>query len=218
MDGTDVNIGGDGTTNTIGDDIVKSFHEQFAQNQNHHQNLFIQTLVILLTVLIGYGYVYVRVGSIESDLNVTIETLYAYQVIALFLLSTAIALISNMALGFRRDQLMAANIRIRTKVMTLNSNDNYFFGTFNPQGKTKFILWMPEFHIIFFISLIIMKSLLVVITYQYNIDVLGESFYDCRIFIYISTVSFIVDIIVTIYYWTKWVSCSKAAPEILIKK
>src|SRR3990172_6735589 len=100
------------TRRELGFEIVKSFHEQFAQNQNHHQKLFLQVLAVLLTVIVGYEYIYIRIGTKSQELNITIQTLYAFLSLSFYLLSLAIALICNMALGYRRDQLVACNIRV----------------------------------------------------------------------------------------------------------
>lgn len=150
--------------NSIGKKIVISFHEQFAQNQNHHQKLFLQVLAVLLTVLVGYGYIYIRVGAEKPEFNITIETLYAFLPLLMCLLSMASALICNMALGFRRDQLMAVNIRMIANVMRKTNEDGldspadyFFFDSYNPQDKIEVHTWMPEFHMIFFLSLIILK-------------------------------------------------------------
>lgn len=203
----------DNRLTNIGDDIVKSFHEQFAQNQNHHQNLFIQILAILLSVLIGYGYLYIRVDAPDKDLKVPIDTLYVYLAIATYLLSMAIALIANMSLGFRRDQLMAANIRVKSGVMTLESNDNYFFGSFNPQKNTNVLTWMPEFHKIFFIGLFIIKFLMLWATIKYQGYELGCFILDYPRFINTAILSVLLDFIVYIYFWWKWVKHADCAPQ-----
>jgi hypothetical protein len=114
---------------SIGEAIIKSFHEQFAQNQNHHQKLFLQVLAVLLTVLVGFGYLYIRADIRSAEVKITIETIYVFMLFSLCLLSLSIALVSNMALGFRRDQLVACNIRVKTGTMTVDSNDGYFLGT-----------------------------------------------------------------------------------------
>ena len=38
--------------------ILENLHSQFAENQNHHQGLFIQFLIALLALFAGFGYVY----------------------------------------------------------------------------------------------------------------------------------------------------------------
>ena len=206
---------------SIGEEIVKSFHEQFAQNQNHHQNLFLQVLAVLLTVLGGFGYLYIRVGVNSKDLNVTIETIYVFLALASYLLSLSIALISNMALGFRRDQLVACNIRVKSGVMAKNTDtedDGYFIKEFNPVGKTRYLLWMPEFHVIFFASLLVVKMLLFSsLLFSSNFFVVFS--WDLNTLIKISIVmvviSFAVDIYVSVAYWKKWTSYSLNAPKIL---
>ena len=197
----------------IGKDLIKSFHEQFAQNQNHHQNLFIQTLAILLTVLVGYGYLYIRVNKSVEGIFVGMDTLYAFLTIALYLLTIAIALLSNMALGFRRDQLMAANIRIKSNVMTPENNDNYFFGTFNPYSKKGYLDWMPEFHSIFFISLFVMKILLMVLTLKYENNSLGIFYSEHMSYIVIAMFSYFLDIMILDCYRKKWEKHLDSAPE-----
>src|SRR5574341_1641957 len=147
----------------LGAEIVKSFHEQFAQNQNHHQKLFLQVLTVLLTVLVGFGYIYVRVNAESAELNVTIDSLYAFLALAMCLLSLGIALILNMALGFRRDQMVACNIRVKTGVMRIvdSEAEDFFPSTFNPvREKRGCFGWMPEFHKIFFSTLCVVKVLL----------------------------------------------------------
>jgi hypothetical protein len=37
-------------------ELVKSFHQQFAENQNNHQSTFIQLLSIIITVIVGFGF------------------------------------------------------------------------------------------------------------------------------------------------------------------
>jgi len=134
--------------------------EQVAENQNHHQRLFFQIVAVLLSVLAGIGYLYIRVNSASEDLSIGPGTLGYYLGLSMMLLSTAIANICSMALGFRRDQLVAAKIQLRVCVMNPNNDNNYFPRSFNPQDKTGRLNWMPEFHKIFFISLISVKVLL----------------------------------------------------------
>ncbi|MEO6613403.1 MAG: hypothetical protein ABIT05_09010 [Chitinophagaceae bacterium] len=49
--------------------IQKSFVSQFAENQNHHQRLFIQFLSSVLVVIIAYAYVYSNTAS-HSGMNI----------------------------------------------------------------------------------------------------------------------------------------------------
>jgi len=201
---------------SIGEDIVKSFHEQFAQNQNHHQKLFLQVLAVLLTVLVGFGYLYIRANVESKEVKITSETIYVFMSLSFYLLSLSIALISNMALGFRRDQLVACNIRVMTNTMTINTNDNYFIGDFNPVGKHKYILWMPEFHIIFFFTLLIIKVLLILsllFSSTYSISFSDSPNILITISVVMALLSFILDLYVSLRYWKKWRYYSNNAPS-----
>jgi hypothetical protein len=206
----------------IGKTIVVSFHEQFAQNQNHHQKLFLQVLAVLLSVIAGFAYLYVRVDTKSPELTIKIETLYYYLGLSMVLLSMAVSLICNMALGFRRDQLMAANIRVITNVMDPNSNESYFFGSFNPKGKTRLLEWMPEFHLIFFVSLIAVKALLALSVTIYPGKLLTAVYpYSKGTIIVIAVLavfSFFFDIFIWLHYRCKWKSYSDKAPARLTAK
>ena len=205
------------TKEEIGKALVVSFHEQFAQNQNHHQKLFLQVLTILLSVLVGFGYLYMRVEAWSPDAFTQLVTLYYYLGLSMILLSMAISLICNMALGFRRDQLMAVNMRVITGVMDPKSNDNYFFKSFNPQGKTTLRWWMPEFHRIFFFSLIFVKLLLALsVVFYPNKALTKANYYSNKstviIIAMIVVVSFVRDIYSWLRYRKKWEAYSDDAP------
>lgn len=55
-------------------ELVKSFHQQFAENQNNHQSAFIQMLSIILTVIVGFGLALLNFGgtSTDKDFNLTL--------------------------------------------------------------------------------------------------------------------------------------------------
>jgi hypothetical protein len=259
----------------LGLNLVRGFHEQFAQNQNHHQALFLQALTVLLTVLIGFGYIYVRVNapaagykalippteaklystiSVDSkDLNqgrpkpviksdesqapsknqeirVTVETLYAFLALATLLLTLGAALICNMALGFRRDQMVAANIRILAGVMKQKDNPqeeirlgatDFFPVEFNPTRKTGLFEWMPEFHKIFLLALVLVQVLLIYCVFaspnfdlptkRASLDFVEEM----KVAIYII---FISNFIIFLHYWWKWVQTAvRGMPRLQLK-
>jgi hypothetical protein len=258
----------------LGIDIAKSFHEQFAQNQNHHQVLYVQVLAVLVTVLVGFGYVYIRTkpqpprshvtalaakpqgatfsstsatrqkpissqaGSIkkevrlgeppplpstqaketESELNITVETLYAFLALASILLSFGVALISNMALGFRRDQMVAVNIRVLSRVMKQPAGAlekvngtvvDFFPEGFSPVDKRILLFtWMPEFHKIFMVTLVAVKIALALSVFRH--PQFGQALNDRGNAPFISTMfqtvcaSLAADCLMTILYWLKW--------------
>lgn len=253
----------------LGLDIVKSFHEQFAQNQNHHQALFVQALAILVTVLVGFGYLYVRVklpppkvslssqaviqqptsvavassaihGTASSakspmpqdsppEVNVTVETLHAFLSLSCLLLTFGIALISNMALGFRRDQAVATRIRVLSGVMpqpedavkVLRLKGTAFFpASFNPVDKTVPFIWMPEFHQIFLVTLFLVKVFLVLSVWA-NPDfrkVLIEGGFFTILMGSAVAATFAIDVGVGGWYWLKWHRDAKRAPNWLHSK
>ena len=138
--------------------LAESFHKQFAVNQNHHQNAFIQLMTLVAPLLAGYAFIFFN--STKEPTAYPPELLYAYYPMAGLILSLSIALIAQMGLGFRRDQLVAANIRIAMKAMNMGDNDNYFPASFNPQAKGGFLSWLPNFHIIFLSFLVALKAIL----------------------------------------------------------
>ena len=100
------------------EELIKSFHEQFAQNQNHHQKLFFQILSVIVTVAIGYSYVYTMGGEIpNSDLKPSVFLLSLALIISTIVLGLSLVLLSNMAYGFRRDQYVNNKIRKQAKLI-----------------------------------------------------------------------------------------------------
>ncbi|HNW43061.1 MAG TPA: hypothetical protein PKI19_01050 [Elusimicrobiales bacterium] len=199
-------------------EIVKSFHEQFAQNQNHHQVLFLQVLAVVLTVITGFGYLYIHFGVQKSDINVTIDTIYISLTLSLYLLSLAIALIINMALGFRRDQMVACNIRMKVEGMDLPNNKGYFPTSFNPVKECNCFNWMPEFYLIFFIALVCIKAIFLV-SVMFGANSRLHFAFPPDLFLSATVVmivfSFYIDGYVIKRYWRKWVTYITEAPEIL---
>ncbi|WP_108801902.1 hypothetical protein [Aquimarina sp. Aq107] len=104
------------------EELIKSFHEQFAQNQNHHQKLFFQILSVIVTVTVGYSYAYTMGGEIpNTELKPSVFLLSLALIISTIVLGLSLVLLSNMAYGFRRDQYV--NNRIR-KYAKLIHNEN----------------------------------------------------------------------------------------------
>ncbi|WP_136464827.1 hypothetical protein [Flagellimonas onchidii] len=116
------------------DELIKNFHEQFAQNQNHHQKLFFQILSVIVTVTVGYSYVYTMGGKLPNpDLKPSIFLLSLALIISTIVLGLSLVLLSNMAYGFRRDQFV--NNRIREKANLIhnsNSKDDIFPKSYDP--------------------------------------------------------------------------------------
>ncbi len=116
------------------DELIKSFHEQFAQNQNHHQKLFFQILSVIVTVTVGYSYVYTMGGDLPSpNLKPSLFLLSLSLIISTIVLGLSLVLLCNMAYGFRRDQFV--NNKIREKAKLINNqdpNDDIFPKSYDP--------------------------------------------------------------------------------------
>lgn len=137
--------------------ILETLHEQFAENQNHHQKLFIQFLIALLVLFAGFGYVYVHtipdVPYVQTYIEVKSNVEYfsgSILLITAIIVSTIMLLLNlillNQGYGFRRDQLI--NKKIRKK--HLNRNYKKIFGRlYNSSGKG-FLDFLPDFYAIFF--------------------------------------------------------------------
>lgn len=116
------------------EELIKSFHEQFAQNQNHHQKLFFQILSVIVTVTVGYTYVYTMGGKIPSqELKPSIFLISLALIISTIVLGLSLVLLSNMAYGFRRDQFVNNRIRKHAKLIhNKKLSDDIFPKSYDP--------------------------------------------------------------------------------------
>jgi hypothetical protein len=171
------------------DQLMISFHDQFAENQNHHQQSFIQVLSVLLTVIIGYGYVLSNGGDFDQEYKVDSFLLQTAFVIASIINCFGILVILNNAHAFRRDQFVVSKIRETAGLISddPNQNSNFIFpSNFNPsksylekkkrwekyKSKRWFyqydvnkryhfaVSWMPNFYNILFLVLGILHLIL----------------------------------------------------------
>jgi hypothetical protein len=151
------------------DELLKSFHQQFAENQNHHQTVFIQFISAVLIVIVGYALVYTNTTSDAGIFNVTRDKdqhIVSYAIIHLvgsffmaeLTLTLLCILLLNIGYGYRRDQYVCQNIRKHY----ITPNDEYvkFFGKFDATGK-KMFSYLPDFNLIFVIFLIVLHGLLI---------------------------------------------------------
>jgi len=114
--------------------LINSFHEQFAQNQNHHQKLFFQILSVIVTVTVGYSYVYTMGGKLPNpELKPSIYLLSLALIISTIVLGLSLVLLCNMAYGFRRDQYVNNRIRKHAKLIhNENFKDDIFPKSYDP--------------------------------------------------------------------------------------
>ncbi|MCR8561062.1 hypothetical protein KXD93_25620 [Mucilaginibacter sp. BJC16-A38] len=154
------------------DDLLKSFNDQFATNQNHGQLLFIQFLSAILVVLIGYGYIYANTSP-EAKIWVTMrdpkstKDIVSYAVTHLFgalliselILTLLATVVLNIGYSFRRDQLVIYKLR----KATLGEEYKDMFGTmsFNPSGQN-FWDFLPEFNRMFIFGIATLQTLLLI--------------------------------------------------------
>lgn len=157
-------------------ELVKSFHQQFAENQNNHQSAFIQLLSIILTVIIGFGLALLNFGGTSTDKDFKLE-LFEFTTafcIAEGILTLGFCLVISYAYGFRRDQFVNATIREKAGITEESTElqwqifpNNYnpktsFLKKQNEKEKLLFIWWMPDFHVVFSIAFIFLQLILIV--------------------------------------------------------
>ena len=103
---------------SLEEELQKNFAEQFATNQNNHQNLFTQILSLLLTVIIGYGYVYTGGGKFNvKELYVNEFVLACTFLVCSLIIFFGLILVCDLALGFRRDQYVVYKIRKKNNLI-----------------------------------------------------------------------------------------------------
>jgi len=154
-------------------ELVKSFHQQFAENQNNHQSAFIQLLSIILTVVVGFSFALLNFGETSTEKSFYF-TLFDFTIafcIAEGILTLGFCLVVSYAYGFRRDQLVNATIREKAEITKESSSPLWQIFPPNYNPKTSFdkkkickcISWMPDFHAIFAVVFLIMNFLVLVI-------------------------------------------------------
>ena len=138
--------------------ILETLHTQFAVNQNHHQGIFIQLLIALLSLFGGFGYIYIHTNSeiiysqtFAQKLNgidsYSLSTLISTSVIVIAILTLLNAILLNLGYGFRRDQYL--NKIIREKYLINGEYEKVFGKLYNPANKG-YLDFLPNFYSIFF--------------------------------------------------------------------
>lgn len=163
------------------EEVLKSFLNQFAENQNHHQRLYIQFLSSVLIVLIAYVFVYTNTAGYEEIIvkgqkQVTSEPyntiksetgsivsyarihLFGIYLFAQFVFIVLIAMILHMGYSFRRDQVVIH--KIRKKYLGINSYWE-IFGKDKYMGYRKnWLHFLPNFNGILFWAIFALQILL----------------------------------------------------------
>lgn len=140
------------------DKILDTLHTQFAENQNHHQGIFIQFLIALFALFGAYGYIYTHasvdivgyqttVQKINDVEFYSLNTLIATSVIVIAILTLLNAILLNLGYGFRRDQHL--NKKIRQKYLINGEYETIFGKLYNSDNKNR-CDFLPNFYGIFF--------------------------------------------------------------------
>lgn len=153
-------------------ELLKTFHEQFAQNQNHHQDLFIKFLSAVFIVIAAYFIIYVNTQSFakwhDSTFVANSNEITSYAIwhligayfIAQIIFLIMLIVVTNMGYNFRRDQKVNYNIRIKLLAEALYK-EIFNEKSFNP-NNLKFNDYLPGFHLIFSISIFLLQVLLLI--------------------------------------------------------
>lgn len=190
-------------------ELLLSFHKQFAENQNHHQKLLISLVSAIGVVLVGYATAYVNTTA-QANLWETIRDkdahIITYSMMTLVFAYTFAQIILvllglmnlNIGYAFRRDQQVNKNIR--TKFLTTQYSKIFGESTFNPSSK-KINEYLPGFNYNFQICLIsvqaiLMQSLLLAI---YNSRSLS-SLYSCALSSFVTTIILSVPVLASLYF------------------
>jgi len=196
------------------DELLISFHRQFAENQNHHQRLFIQFVAAVFIVLVGYAIVYTNTGNdanlytakrsangqiVEYSVAHVVEAYFAAQII----LCLMIGLVANTGYNFRRDQMV--NFRIRRHYLGQPLYASVFPDAFNPQGKS-ILGYLPGFNFVFAVALgaiqvLLFTSMLVL----RGLIVYGQAVFVCiglEILVYLLPIG--VTLWIYLWYWFKY--------------
>lgn len=146
--------------------IELDLHRQFAENQNSHQNVFMQLVVAFIGIFAGLGYVYSHLET--SVVKITEDALlfkpfvmHVSIMIAGFLFCLMALVVIHFGWSFRRDMLLNRKIR---ELAYGKDGQVRFEKLFKDYGKN--IDDMPEFYEIFFKAILIMQvGLLIFVIY-----------------------------------------------------
>ncbi|EOQ87106.1 hypothetical protein LEP1GSC202_0357 [Leptospira yanagawae serovar Saopaulo str. Sao Paulo = ATCC 700523] len=188
--------------------FIHDFHNQFAVNQNHHKNTFIQIIVLLVPLLTGFGYIYLNIKD-----NNTFDFLFGYLALSYLLLNMPICVLLVMSVGYRRDQLVTARMREKLKILSINSGENYFPGSFLPTNKNGYLNWIPDFNLIFIIVLLSLKIVLLILVLGHPFLNFPSSFCNFNLLLCILAVTLLISFSSNFYFlylqrekWLKYIN------------
>ncbi len=148
--------------------IELDLHRQFAENQNSHQNVFMQLVVAFIGIFAGLGYVYTHLET--SVVKITEDALlfkpfvmHVSIMIAGFLFCLMALVVIHFGWSFRRDMLLNRKIR----ELAYGTDDyNQFEIFFKDYGKN--VDDMPGFYEIFFKAILVMQVTLLLFAISFD--------------------------------------------------
>ena len=130
--------------NNLTEELLKSFHIQFAENQRTREQSFLKIVGFLGAVIFGYTYVYENISSKIAEFS-----LVTFGSISLLAFGSAI--VTVIAYSFRRDQYVNARIRRKAKII---GPSKPFPPDYDPShiydNKIKKYTWMPDIFLVFY--------------------------------------------------------------------
>lgn len=183
-------------------EIIFSFHEQFAINQNHHQDILFKLLSIIGAVIVGYGYILHDYSKIYSFS----EAVFGL-IVSEILLIIGLSVVVISANSFRRDQNVCYRIRRKAELTagkkTDEKKDDIFPYSFYPlKEKPGFFTWMPDFHQMFSVAFIIFQLLTGIVLIVKSVANKDFCDHSCLI-IGFPLLSIIVSILILVAYTNK---------------
>lgn len=183
--------------------IELDLHRQFAENQNSHQNVFVQLVAALIGIFAGLGYVYSHLET--SVVKIAEDTLLFKPTVMHISITVAGILFCLMALvvidfgwSFRRDMLLNRKIR----ELAYGTDDyNRFEIFFKDYGKN--VDDMPGFYEIFFKAILVMQVglLIFAISFDWGCNVCTATQTCCPLINFCLIISELI--IQTYYYYGK---------------
>lgn len=146
----------------LGEDLLATFHAQFAENQRVKEQSFLQIAGYLGAIIFGYAYVY---HNLRNEIPVLSFVAMAAALLLLFG-AFVVVVISH---SWRRDQLVNAKIRRFAGVL---GTADVFPDAYDPTttlGEKNCISWMPNLLAVFYMVFPVFQVLLIA-SYVLRVD------------------------------------------------
>lgn len=176
-----------GIQESLSDQLLLEFHNQFSVNHNHQQSLFVQILGAVIIVFTGYGYVLINtLGQSEYPLDERLLPITA--ILVVIVLSFLSFILISQGWGFRSAQKIIKTIRLN--ILDSEEYSMYF------KGYGESLDDLPDFYGINLYVLEILKIFTTIVT-----CIIHACF--CRSIICMITIFIFSVIIERIYYCSR---------------